>query len=91
VNEGFDAHAMPCDVIWLDIEHTDGKRYMTWDASKFPNPKEMISNLASTGRKMVTIVDPHIKRDDGYPLHKEACALLTPEDVLHIGALLRPG
>ncbi len=27
VDENFDAHGIPCDVIWLDIEHTDGKRY----------------------------------------------------------------
>jgi Galactose mutarotase-like/Glycosyl hydrolases family 31 len=39
VNAGFDAHALPADVIWLDIEHTDGKRYMTWDGGKFPKPK----------------------------------------------------
>jgi len=28
-------------VIWLDIEHTDGKKYFTWDKSNFPNPKQM--------------------------------------------------
>lgn len=27
VDENFDVHDIPCDVIWLDIEHTDGKRY----------------------------------------------------------------
>ena len=26
VNAGFDENDMPYDVIWLDIEHTDGKR-----------------------------------------------------------------
>ncbi len=30
VDAGFDAHDLPYDVIWLDIEHTDGKRYATW-------------------------------------------------------------
>ncbi|KAH8097590.1 alpha-1,3-glucosidase [Aureococcus anophagefferens] len=28
--------------------------------------------LAKTGRKMVTIVDPHIKRDNNYDVHKKA-------------------
>ncbi len=32
----------------------------------------MINNVASKGRKMVTIIDPHMKRDDGYFIHKEA-------------------
>jgi len=26
VDAGFDEHDIPLDVIWLDIEHTDGKR-----------------------------------------------------------------
>lgn len=26
VDAGFDTHAIPYDVLWLDIEHTDGKR-----------------------------------------------------------------
>lgn len=72
VDAGFDEHDIPYDVIWLDIEHTDSKKYMTWDAGKFPNPSQMIDNIASKGRKMVTIIDPHIKRDDGYHIHSEA-------------------
>ena len=27
VNAAFDEHNIPYDVIWLDIEHTDGKRW----------------------------------------------------------------
>jgi alpha-glucosidase (family GH31 glycosyl hydrolase) len=41
VDEGFDTHNIPYDVIWLDIEHTDGKRYFTWDKNNFPTPKVM--------------------------------------------------
>ena len=32
----------------------------------------MISNLSAVGRKMVTIVDPHIRRDDEYYVYKQA-------------------
>lgn len=32
----------------------------------------MIQNLTAMGRKLVTIVDPHIKRDPGYFLHRDA-------------------
>ena len=28
MNAGFDKHDLPMDVIWLDIEHTDGKKYV---------------------------------------------------------------
>ncbi len=72
VNNGFEQHQIPLDVIWLDIEHTNGKRYFTWDTSKFPNPEKLQDDMAVYGRKMVTISDPHIKKDDGYQIYAEA-------------------
>ncbi|XP_065129980.2 neutral alpha-glucosidase AB [Paramisgurnus dabryanus] len=71
VDQGFDKHDIPYDFIWLDIEHTDGKRYFTWDPHKFSEPKDMLQGLLSKKRKMVTIVDPHIKVDSGYKIHNE--------------------
>lgn len=47
-------------------------RYFTWDLIKFSDPIEMIANLTARGRKLVVIVDPHIKRDGGYFLHNDA-------------------
>ncbi|XP_041099334.1 neutral alpha-glucosidase AB isoform X2 [Polyodon spathula] len=71
VDSGFDQHDIPCDVIWLDIEHTDGKRYFTWDPNRFPSPRDMQQGLQAKRRKMVAIVDPHIKVDSDYKIHKE--------------------
>ncbi|KAK7282257.1 hypothetical protein RIF29_10900 [Crotalaria pallida] len=72
VDSKFDEYDIPYDVLWLDIEHTDGKKYFTWDRVLFPNPEEMQKKLYAKGRHMVTIVDPHLKRDDSYHVHKEA-------------------
>jgi mannosyl-oligosaccharide alpha-1,3-glucosidase len=72
VDAEFDRHEIPYDVMWLDIEHTDGKRYFTWDMGKFPDPTKLQLDLAARGRKMVTIIDPHIKRDKDYLVHKVA-------------------
>lgn len=52
VDQGFDEHDIPLDFIWLDIEHTDGKRYFTWDPQKFPQPKEMLQGLVEKRRKV---------------------------------------
>ncbi|KAK1787822.1 hypothetical protein P4O66_016318, partial [Electrophorus voltai] len=71
VDQGFDEHDIPYDFIWLDIEHADGKRYFTWDPQNFPQPKEMLQGLMDKKRKMVTIVDPHIRVDSGYKIHNE--------------------
>eukprot|EP00339_Tiarina_fusa_P030034 CAMPEP_0117081322 /NCGR_PEP_ID=MMETSP0472-20121206/57326_1 /TAXON_ID=693140 ORGANISM="Tiarina fusus, Strain LIS" /NCGR_SAMPLE_ID=MMETSP0472 /ASSEMBLY_ACC=CAM_ASM_000603 /LENGTH=633 /DNA_ID=CAMNT_0004809223 /DNA_START=225 /DNA_END=2123 /DNA_ORIENTATION=- len=68
VDQKFDEYDIPYDVLWLDIEHTDEKKYFTWDSNKFPAPKEMLDSLADKGRHMVTIVDPHIKRSSGYSI-----------------------
>lgn len=43
---------------------------MTWDLRKFPNPEKMQDNIAAKGRKMITIVDPHIKVDNGYSIYR---------------------
>ena len=32
----------------------------------------MQAGLSAHGRKLVTIIDPHIKRDEGYYIYKEA-------------------
>lgn len=32
----------------------------------------MIQNVSAKARKMVTIVDPHIKKDDNYKIYKDA-------------------
>ncbi|XP_058397317.1 neutral alpha-glucosidase C isoform X4 [Diceros bicornis minor] len=72
VDAGFDEHDIPYDVMWLDIEHTDGKRYFTWDKKRFPNPKRMQELLRSKKRKLVVISDPHIKVDLNYSVYAKA-------------------
>ncbi|KAA6388173.1 MAG: Alpha-glucosidase, partial [Streblomastix strix] len=72
VMDNLDADQIPYDVLWLDIEHTDGKRYFTWDRSKFPSPDLLQRRLGQEGRHLVTIVDPHVKSDSKYQVFKEA-------------------
>ncbi|XP_004623565.1 neutral alpha-glucosidase C [Octodon degus] len=72
VDAGFDEHDIPYDVIWLDIEHTEGKRYFTWDKKRFPDPKRMQELLRSKKRKLVVISDPHIKVDPDYSVYIKA-------------------
>lgn len=47
-------------------------RYFTWDPTRFSDPLNMINALSSKGRKLVAIIDPHIKRDSNYFLHNDA-------------------
>ena len=68
-----DDHDMPLDAIWLDIEYTDqkSKKYFTWDPVTFGDAKSLVSNLTSKGRRLITIIDPHIKKDPGYHIYQE--------------------
>lgn len=67
INDGYVNHHLPMDVLWLDIEYANNKRYLTWDLAKFPNSDQMVDDLAANGRKLVVVVDPHIKVDDNWP------------------------
>ena len=42
VDGKFDEHDIPMDIIWLDIEHTDGKAYWSWHENHFPTPHKAL-------------------------------------------------
>ncbi|KAF2021384.1 glycoside hydrolase family 31 protein [Aaosphaeria arxii CBS 175.79] len=71
VDRKFDKFNIPYDVIWLDIEYTHEKKYFTWDPLTFINPTKMGKQLEKSIRKLVVIIDPHIKNTDSYPVIDE--------------------
>ncbi|KAA6379304.1 MAG: Alpha-glucosidase, partial [Streblomastix strix] len=72
IMDNLDRYQIPYDVLWLDIEHTDGKRYFTWNKNQFLSPDLLQRRLGQEGRHLVTIVDPHVKSDNKYFVFKEA-------------------
>ncbi|KAK5111330.1 hypothetical protein LTR62_005170 [Meristemomyces frigidus] len=66
VDRKMDKHRIPYDVIWLDIEYTEGKKYFTWDPMTFADPLGMEKQLDEHERKLVAIIDPHIKNEGNY-------------------------
>jgi alpha-glucosidase len=65
---------VPCDALWLDIDYMDEYRVFTWNPELFPDPPAMFSKLAGQGFRAVTIVDPGVKAEPGYPVYDEAVA-----------------
>lgn len=63
---------IPCDALWLDIEYMDGYRVFTWNDKTFPDPKAMLSRLNEQGFRVITIIDPGVKVEPGYPIFDEA-------------------
>ena len=74
VDDKFDDYNIPVDAIWLDVEYTEGrlKKYFTWDPINFADPQKLTSTLNAKGRRLITIIDPHLKKHVGYPVFKEA-------------------
>ncbi len=62
------AYDVPCDSLWLDIEYMDGYRVFTWNTETFPDPPGMLARLAEQGFRVITIIDPGVKFDPGYPI-----------------------
>jgi alpha-glucosidase len=59
---------IPCDALWLDIDYMDGYRVFTWDRERFPDPPGMLQRLGEQGFRVITIIDPGVKWDPGYPV-----------------------
>ncbi|TVR70657.1 MAG: glycoside hydrolase [Spirochaetaceae bacterium] len=64
----FRTEQIPCDVLYLDIHYMEGYRVFTWDRRRFPDPARMNGALRREGFRVVTILDPGVKRDPDYPV-----------------------
>ncbi|KFA77781.1 hypothetical protein S40288_00500 [Stachybotrys chartarum IBT 40288] len=71
VDRKMDKFKIPYDVIWLDLEYTDDRKYFTWEPNMFADPYSMGQQLDSHGRKLVLLIDPHIKKLDDYTVSKQ--------------------
>lgn len=81
VHRKMDEHDFPYDVMWLDIEWSEARRYFEWNKDTFPDPQGLFDALDESKRKLVLINDPHIKSDDDYEAYT---ALLESEDDLFV-------
>jgi alpha-glucosidase len=63
---------IPCDTLWLDIDYMDGYRVFTWDQSRYPHHTKLLKDLRSNGFRVITIIDPGVKVEPGYPVFDEA-------------------
>jgi len=51
---------IPCDAIYLDIDHMDNYVPFTWHPKRFRDHKKWLEKLREMGFKIVAIVDPYI-------------------------------
>ncbi len=85
---------IPCDAIVLDIDYMDEYKIFTWDREVFPDPKSFIEKITELGLRVVTIIDPGIKKEEGYWMYDEGLEngyfLKKPDGSPYVG-LVWPG
>ena len=64
--------SFPCDCLWLDIDYMRGYRVFTWNPEAFPDPRAMLESLRTDGFRVITIIDPGVKYEPGYPVFDQA-------------------
>jgi alpha-glucosidase len=64
-------HQVPCDVIHLDIDYMERFKVFTWDKEAYHDANLMIKDLSEDGYKIVTIIDPGVKVENGYHVYEE--------------------
>ena len=67
--QSYRERGIPCDSIWLDIDHMRGYRVFTWNKQLFPDPPALLAQLKDMGFRAVTIVDPGVKVEPGNPVY----------------------
>lgn len=89
IARNFRKRKIPADVIYCDIDYMDGYKIFTWNRKTFPDPKALIDQLKEMGFRLVTIVDPGIKIEEGYQQYDEGIAndyfATYPDGELYIG------
>ena len=61
-----------CDPLWLDLDHMDEYRVFTWNRTRLPDAPSMLVRLREQGFQVITIIDPGVKYEPGYPIFDEA-------------------
>lgn len=69
--ESFKKNNIPLECIHLDIDYMDQYKVFTTSDDKFPGFKELVDTLRKQGIKVVTIIDPGVKAQDGYFVYEE--------------------
>lgn len=62
---------IPCDVIHMDIDYMENHKVFTWNRDAYGDMKTMMSDLKDKGFRVVTIVDPGLKQEEGYAAYDD--------------------
>lgn len=71
VAENFRKKGIPCDAIYMDIDYMKNYKVFTIDEEKFPEFPGFVKEMNEKGFKLVPIIDPGVKIEEGYEVYEE--------------------
>lgn len=74
IADGYAAHQIPNDGLWLDIDYMDGFRVFTVDEQHFSDLVAQLRQLNERGHRVVPILDPGLRKDPAYQVYAAAKA-----------------
>ncbi len=69
--DNFKKYNIPCDAIHLDIDYMDKYKVFTSSNERFPSLSGLSNKLSQAGIKLVSIIDPGVKAEEGYYMYDE--------------------
>ncbi len=85
----FRERRIPCDVLYLDIHYMDEYKVFSWSQERFEPIAAWSEELVKLGFKVVAIIDPGLKKEQGYAPFDEAVSrdlvLTHPDGSAYIG------
>ena len=72
VVNGYEENDIPLGAVHLDIDYMENYKVFTYSEKKYPKLREYIKSLNEKGVKVVTIIDPGVKVEEGYFMYDEA-------------------
>ena len=68
ISKRLDRELIPHDSIWLDIDHTDDRLYFTFHPIFFRDAEKLQDEIDPLERKVIALIDPHLRVDYGYSI-----------------------
>lgn len=89
VARGMRSNDIPCDVIHFDIDYMQDYKVFTWNEDRYQgDSKGFLEELSRDGFKVVTIIDPGVKVEEGYRTYDEGVEkgyfAKTPEGEIYV-------
>lgn len=71
IADGFEAHDIPVDAIYLDIDYMEDYKDFTVSEARFPDFQALINTLKEKDIKLVPIIDAGVKIEKDYSVYED--------------------